>query len=576
MFYHPPYTSYAKSNLLRDNHTYLPSTLPKPAYLVPYIDPVFGTKITRITGDPGTTISAQGVSSTWADTCICGYNTRPVWDASQTLMFIDTIGGNQVGPNFHSGAILDGNTYVPVAQGPYFGNWIQVVWHPTIPRMMVYVGNANPITFGLYDPMTGIIYPPSYTVPGSYVDAGGRIQGWSADGRMTVINATKSGAEVCFAVDWVNGIKYPDVVYSNFLSGMTTLYPNGSCQISKDGTMILMNGFCPNDPTGATITGGNGDASIVTDLYGNILQQWIGVAPTSPQYGAPSHFESLIDDNGMNVAVGLMKTVVQNVRGIGARDYRSGILRSLANSYGVPGNNNGIIFPIFGSRALPGWVLVDSVASPDDGPLTYPPYFDEAYITKMDGGASNPTSVIRIGQTQGLAENATNLAISSITWAASVATVTTTAPHGWYAGETANITITGAAPAGYNVVNVVGTVTGASTFTVPLVTNPGAETTPGVYSTNTAGLPAGDYSSNQGFMNSSPDGKRFVFSSCWGATNNPMRPVSVYVIDLRGNMDGPSMPAMAAAMGPPAVPTGGADSLNIGLNITVDSVPVGA
>lgn len=70
-------------------------------------------------------------------------------------------------------------------------------------------------------------------------------------------------------------------------------------------------------------------------------------------------------------------------------------------------------------------------------------------------------------------------AISTITWSGSVATVTTAAPHGWTNGDTLPVTISGAVPAGYNG-TFTGTITGASTLTYPLASNPGSETVPGV------------------------------------------------------------------------------------------------
>lgn len=74
-------------------------------------------------------------------------------------------------------------------------------------------------------------------------------------------------------------------------------------------------------------------------------------------------------------------------------------------------------------------------------------------------------------------------AISSITWSASVATVTTSAPHGLTNPSTQRIRISGTTPAGYgNSGNwIIATVTGTSTFTYPLEVNPGAETVPGTY-----------------------------------------------------------------------------------------------
>lgn len=71
-------------------------------------------------------------------------------------------------------------------------------------------------------------------------------------------------------------------------------------------------------------------------------------------------------------------------------------------------------------------------------------------------------------------------AISSITWTADVVTVTTVAAHGLVQGDTPNLTIAGAVPTGYNGTFQC-TVTGADTFTYPLASNPGAETTPGTW-----------------------------------------------------------------------------------------------
>lgn len=70
-------------------------------------------------------------------------------------------------------------------------------------------------------------------------------------------------------------------------------------------------------------------------------------------------------------------------------------------------------------------------------------------------------------------------AITSITWSGSVATVTTTAPHGYPNADTLLLTIAGMTPAGYNGTFLC-TVTGASTFTYALVANPGSATVQGV------------------------------------------------------------------------------------------------
>lgn len=71
-------------------------------------------------------------------------------------------------------------------------------------------------------------------------------------------------------------------------------------------------------------------------------------------------------------------------------------------------------------------------------------------------------------------------AITSLTWASEVVTVTTSAPHGLTDADIYSLTITGAVPVGYNGTFAC-TVTGASTFTYALTDDPGAETTPGTW-----------------------------------------------------------------------------------------------
>jgi hypothetical protein len=85
---------------------------------------------------------------------------------------------------------------------------------------------------------------------------------------------------------------------------------------------------------------------------------------------------------------------------------------------------------------------------------------------------------------------ATPQALSTLTWAGNVVTGTTAAPHGYPTGQTLSLTIAGATPSGYNGTFQC-TITGASTFTYPLVSNPGSETVPGtVISANVAQLNA--------------------------------------------------------------------------------------
>lgn len=73
-----------------------------------------------------------------------------------------------------------------------------------------------------------------------------------------------------------------------------------------------------------------------------------------------------------------------------------------------------------------------------------------------------------------------SIAVTSMSWSASVVTVTLAGPHGIPVGDTVLAVIAGVTPAGYNgTVSV--TYTGANTFTYPLVSNPGSVTVQGTF-----------------------------------------------------------------------------------------------
>lgn len=76
-------------------------------------------------------------------------------------------------------------------------------------------------------------------------------------------------------------------------------------------------------------------------------------------------------------------------------------------------------------------------------------------------------------------------ALTSLVWSGSVVTVTTTAPHGWTTALVFPVVIAGCTPDGYNG-TFTATVTGASTFTYPLVANPGSITTAGTVTIGSA------------------------------------------------------------------------------------------
>ena len=102
-------------------------------------------------------------------------------------------------------------------------------------------------------------------------------------------------------------------------------------------------------------------------------------------------------------------------------------------------------------------------------------------FVSQGGTVLTPGTYALLTSQSGLASYiASSAAITSLAWSGGVVTATTTAPHGFTIGDTLSLTIAGASPAGYNG-TFLATITGASTFTYVLISNPGSETTPGMY-----------------------------------------------------------------------------------------------
>lgn len=109
--------------------------------------------------------------------------------------------------------------------------------------------------------------------------------------------------------------------------------------------------------------------------------------------------------------------------------------------------------------------------------INYPTWYGDEYRASMRGGVAASTGTVKA-------------ALSSLTWSAGVVTATTSSPHGFTSGKNFPVRIYGVTPSGYNISNpstigdVIGTSTGASTFTYPLASNPGTMTAAGTYSAN--------------------------------------------------------------------------------------------
>ncbi|MBO0733573.1 MAG: hypothetical protein J2P49_04505 [Methylocapsa sp.] len=345
-------------NLVLDTKPKTEPQVPKPGYLHSYVDPVFGTKVTRITGDPGTAI--PNVGSTWGKVSRPGYEDRAAWNADQTILLLEN---TAAGP-----LLLDGNNYKPLAAenlGPFYSS--EARWHPALPSKMLYLGNnarGTACEFGLWD-----IYTSSITVQqtiSGYTGCNlGGTGNWSSDATMVAVEATRSSDKklVAFALNLATGKKYADIdlLASGFLAGTIDWV-----SISRSGDLIYVNGGLANGTN-------RSDNAAIFDLSGNVIQKWL-------EYGSPSHSDLSVDSNGNEVVVGVDKSSTYLGKII-MRNMRTGI-RTPLDTGGFPSlvsaRNN----------TLANFAFVNDTGS--KSPNYWPPYFDEIFAVTLDGSKRTP------------------------------------------------------------------------------------------------------------------------------------------------------------------------------------------
>jgi len=316
------------------------SPLAKPGYLASVTEPEFGTRLTRVSGDPGAAIA--NVGGTWPTTVYGNYPKDPVWNADQSLLLLKHAGG---------WLFLDGASYQPLFRRSPPGTELR--WHPTQPDVMVYVESNGSV--GHWNVRT-----QSRTVRFAASGYSGARMGpnegnLSRDGRWVVVNATRAsdGRAVAYAVDVDAGAKGADLDLAT--QGVSNLDWAG---ISATGAYIVVHGVI------------NG-TSITTKVFSRatlaLVSHW-------PEISRPAHFDLTVDAAGNEVAVGAAG---------GGVDSKYFIMRRLDNGavtrLGPTGWNAHA-----SARALgrPGWAYVvtnDATGSVLDG---------EMVALKLDGSGT--------------------------------------------------------------------------------------------------------------------------------------------------------------------------------------------
>ena len=341
-------TNIPDCNLLTDVATYWPSpVLAKPAYLVPITDPVFGTKITRITGNPGETIPAIN-DEVWAEEQLRhGYSKRQPWNCDQSMIFLDR----------HSPELwLDGDTYEVLFTKNKPGSSVR--WSQTEPEIMYYisssdsgnsvVGKWNVIS----DEQETVVTLTGYT----QVTFGKGEGNFTNDGSKVAISAIRKGDghEVIFVVNVKVGNKKPDMDMFEVADEIN------NCTISPLGNFIVIAGDWGL---------GSDRLQVRNAVTGAVLY-------TETERGMPSHFDVQIDQNGDEVVAGVAKTTVYGVRSgtVIKRVLSSGDI-SVICDHKYASHTSG--------RALnrQGWIFVTY----QNRDTNYPPYLNELVAVKLDG-----------------------------------------------------------------------------------------------------------------------------------------------------------------------------------------------
>jgi hypothetical protein len=310
----------------------------KPGYLANFTDPVFHTRVTRITGNPGDAIP-NIAGSRWGEVVRHHYSSDQAWNADQTLIFLDTNDGGSP-----SDILIDGRTYQPVSGVKNKPSSADIRWHPTNRNVMLY---AAADTLGYWDPFTGSRQEIARFPEFDDLTFGPWEGSPSADGNLVALTSDSQGT--AFAYDIAQKKRYPDLSASRYGGDMD------SCRASPSGRHLVW--------------AINPDVVVVTDLEGTRIHDF----PNN----YVSHFDVIMDAEGIDYIVGRVNSgsVGQGPSGRIARYKLTNGERTQLSSGGWSIHTS--------ARAQNTRAYCIANAGPESG--QYPPYDDEIIMCALDG-----------------------------------------------------------------------------------------------------------------------------------------------------------------------------------------------
>jgi hypothetical protein len=328
----PPPPPSTTCSLVTDHDVHAEASLAKPGYLKSAVDPAFGTRITRITGDPGTTVPVVG--GTWGDRERHHYSKDQAWNADMSLLYLEERAGNRL--------FLDGHTYQVL-----FAHAEESIdaarWHPRDPNTMLYVGDHDIRTL---DVRTGTRTTVA-TFSGYSGFTIGQAEGnLSDDGsKISLMGTSPAGKNVAFVYDLVAKQKFPDIVLGA---------SDDSATVSPKGNYVVV--------------GHEDSTTTIFDLQGRLVARWTEV-------GLPDHYDLTVDADGAEVAVGSGRTELYAGQ-IVKRRLADGVTTLLSRGgYGSHTTTRNL--------ARPGWAYASFFESNEN-----PPYSKEIAAIKLDGSGT--------------------------------------------------------------------------------------------------------------------------------------------------------------------------------------------
>ncbi len=321
----------------------------KPAYLSQITEPDFGTKITRIVGNPGDSIP-NITGKVWADSTLRhAYSKRQPWNSDMSMIFIE---------NHYPNLWLDGETYQVLFTRSKPASRIR--WSNTEPHIMYYVESDNTGLLGKWDVVedtTSVLVDFSGYKSCSFGSGEGN---FTNNGKKVAVLGTRKndGHKVYFIVDVENKTKGADVDLSS--------YPKiNNCTISPLGNYVIIGGDFGN---------GSDRIQVRNASSGTLLWEETG-------YGMPSHFDTQIDQEGNEVIAGVAKS--DPYKGwVIKRNLASGDT-TVVSVYPNTENTNNSWASHTSGRALnrQGWVYVTYQTTTENRK----PYINELVAVKLDG-----------------------------------------------------------------------------------------------------------------------------------------------------------------------------------------------